>query len=47
VSELGYLFVAFAVTWGGILAYIWTLRRSVQRLAEEVAALPEDGPEER
>ena len=40
MSELSYLFAAFAVTWGGILFYIWTLRRRVQRLTDEVAPLP-------
>lgn len=39
MDNLSYLLAALTVVWVGILFYMWTLRRSVQRLTEEVEVL--------
>lgn len=39
MGNLSYLVAAIAVVWVGIFAYMWTLRRSVERLQLELEAL--------
>ena len=44
MAQPSFLFAAFAVTWLGIFLYLWTLRRRVQRLTDELAALDHRTP---
>lgn len=42
MSNLGYLFTAFLITWVVIGAYLWMLNRQVQNLKDEVDTLTEE-----
>ena len=44
MGNLSFLLAAMAVTWLGIFGYMWTLRRSVQRLTGELELLRADDP---
>ena len=44
MAQPTFLFAAFAVTWLGIFLYLWTLRRRVQRLTDELATLDQRTP---
>ena len=39
MEHAAYLFAALAVVWLGFMLFVWTLRRSVQRLSEELEGL--------
>ena len=39
MGTTAYLFAALAVVWLGLMLYVWTLRRSVQRLTEDLEGL--------
>ena len=39
MEHTAYLFAALAVVWLGFVLFLWALRRSVQRLTEELDEL--------